>query len=144
MRRFYKNADPRVTAFTEFSYPGFSVHTGTADIFAAMQKKFGQHLTGPWGIAEGSVVSLNDPFRGILGGSRLTPEQYLAAAYDNGAVFVNIFGWGDGNDRFSGPATSPMAIAAYRKFLKGERLAAAPLSAPVIGPDPTFVSPGAK
>ena len=137
LRRFYKNADPGVTAFTDFSYPGFSVHTGKADTFAELRRKFGQRLGNSWGIAEGTVVSLGDPFRGGLGGSSLAPEQYLAAAYDGGAVFVDIFGWGDGNDRFSGPARSPAAIAAYRKFLRGERLAAALSPTPVAASAPS-------
>ena len=128
-RRFYKNADPSITAFTEFSYPGFSVYAGSIGIFAALQRKFGQRLGSSWGIAEGTVVTLGDPFRGGLGGSGLTPEQFLASAYNGGAVFVNIFGWGDGNERFSRPAKSPAAIAAYRKFLRGERFAAAPIAA---------------
>jgi hypothetical protein len=51
-------------------------------------------------------------------------EGYLGSLFNHGAVLVNIFGWGLGDESnpFRKIAEGSEALAAYRKFLNGEKL----------------------
>jgi hypothetical protein len=101
-----------------------------------------QNSCGSWKspICEGTNIDLSNAYTNFSDAwtltkeTRLTPaaeyapsatmEQYLARAYNHGAVLVNLFGW----DRSHADAASATAIIgtpairAYRKFLKGEPL----------------------
>lgn len=57
-------------------------------------------------------------------------ESYLGSLFNHGAILVNVFGWavGDSANPFRTVAESDDSLAAYRKFLRGEKLnEAAPL-----------------
>ena len=128
LRNFYKDAHPQVTAFNDHSYPGFSVFAGTAQGFSPLYKLLAANNNPPWGISEGTAVDLSDVFNGglraLVGGaaSRITMEQYLAAAFNRGAIYVNLFAWDKGGDAFSRTTTATSSLLAYKKFLKGEPL----------------------
>ena len=51
-------------------------------------------------------------------------EGYLGSLFNHGAVLVNVFGWGLGDESnpFRKIAEGSDALAAYRKFLDGEKL----------------------
>lgn len=54
-------------------------------------------------------------------------ETYLVRMFNHGATLVNIFAWGIGGEAnrhmdFRVVTEGPEALAAYRKFLKGDRL----------------------
>ncbi len=51
-------------------------------------------------------------------------EGYLGSLFNHGAVLVNLFGWGLGEESnpFRKIAEGPDALVAYRKFLDGEKL----------------------
>jgi hypothetical protein len=128
LRNFYKDAHPQVTAFNDHSYPGFSVFAGTSRGFSQIHKLLAANNNPPWGISEGTAVGLSDVFNGGLqalmggGASRLTMEQYLAAAFNHNAIYVNLFAWDKGGDGFSRATTATSSILAYQKFLRGEDL----------------------
>jgi hypothetical protein len=56
-------------------------------------------------------------------------EAYLGNLFNYGAVLVNLFGWGLGDETnpFRKIAEGPDALAAYRIFLRGEALGEAPI-----------------
>ena len=56
-----------------------------------------------------------------------TMETYLGRVFNHGGVMVNIFSWGIGgeamrNNFFRRATENPEALAAYDKFLRGEKL----------------------
>jgi hypothetical protein len=57
-----------------------------------------------------------------------TMESYLGRVFNNGGVMVNIFSWGIGGEAqrkinfFRLATENPEALAAYAKFLRGEKL----------------------
>ena len=129
LRSYYKDARPSITAFNEYSYPGFSHPAGNPGGFTQIYKLLAAKNNPPWGISEGAGVAGSDPFRNDAkgpaeGGSYgLLMEQFLAGAINHGAIYVNIFGWSHEDNAFSRTATAGSSIAAYRKFLKGDPLA---------------------
>lgn len=119
----FKNVDPLSTAFNEFSNPGFSAYGTT--FFAAdspLVKAMKPRSDRPWGVSEGTAINLLDTYNGGAG-SGDSMESYLAGVFNHGGVYVNLFGFWDGNASPLGQNTSnPAAIDAFRKFLRGEPL----------------------
>lgn len=121
LRDFYKNSDPNVTAFNDFSCPGFSVYG--AGNYPSLHRILSSHGSPPWGVAEGTAITLADAFRG--GARPVTPtmERYLAGVFNHGGTFVNLFGWNTRSGERIGNATTGLdAIGVYREFLRGEKL----------------------
>jgi hypothetical protein len=79
------------------------------------------HGNPPWASSEGTAM---DPREARHGGRGIGMEGYLGSLFNHGAVLVNIFGWGEGDDSnpFRKIAQGSEALAAYRKFLGGEKL----------------------
>jgi hypothetical protein len=104
--------------------PGFSTYPQ----FGLLEQIQGE-LKGsgdpPWISAEGTAA---DPSVAERGGSGITMEKYLGNLYGRGAVVVNVFGWGVGppSNPFRRIAENGNAIAAYRRFLRGEDLPSDP------------------
>lgn len=122
-QRDFNKQNPHSTAFNDYSYPGFSVY-GTG-FYPGLYKLLDAHGGGPWGIAEGTAVGLQNAISGgTTGPSEM--EQYLAGAFNHGAIYVNIFGWSDNGSEFENATVGPGAIAAYRKFLEEGVLVEAP------------------
>lgn len=63
-------------------------------------------------------------------------EYYLGNLFNHGAVLVNVFGWGvgDKNNPFRKVAENDNALVAYRKFLRGEKLAEFAIPVPELPP----------
>ena len=118
----FKDTVPIVTAFNEYSRPGFSVYG--ADKFPGLYKVLARYPKTPWGISEGTNINLGNPFTGGNSASGHTMEQYLGRAFNHGAVFVNLFGWdpNENTHEFARASAGKEAIAAYRKFLSGAKL----------------------
>ncbi len=133
-RRMFKAGDNKVTysrhnhfappsvAFGKYHRPGFSTYPQPGlfdDIYDELAK---HHQTG-WASCEGTNLQLG----GKAGQSGMTMETYLARMFNHGAALVNIYSWGIGGEAhkhldFRVVTEGPEALAAYRKFLKGERL----------------------
>jgi hypothetical protein len=114
---------PPETAFCDFCIPGFSAYPqpGHLDQWHAELEK---HGNPPWASSEGTAI---DPGEAGRGGTGNGMEGYLGSLFNHGAVLVNVFGWGVGD------AANPFrkvagdgSLAAYRKFLLGERLTEEP------------------
>jgi len=114
------NFTPPSVAFGPKHYAGFSTYPGTA---YAEQIKAERAKNGnpPWISAEGTSL---DPALAEVSGVSEPMEPYLAILYGDGAVMVNIFGWGVGpqNNAFRKAAESAESIQAYQKFLSGTAL----------------------
>ena len=84
-------------------------------------KELAKHGNPPWASSEGTAM---DPREARKGGRGIGMEGYLGALFNHGAVLANIFGWGLGDESnpFRRIAEGPDALAAYRKFLDGEKL----------------------
>src|SRR3984893_31848 len=107
------------TAFNSYSSPGFSAYADDGhyeDIYQAV-RAYGR---GTWAMAEGTNVVLGAP----PARSPLAWETYLARSFNYGAKLVDIFGGfqGEAAGEFGRSTESEQAIAAYRKFLRGDRL----------------------
>jgi hypothetical protein len=107
-------------AFNSAYRPGFSTYPEGAtfkEIYAVLEK----HGNPGWISAEGTNVSPTS-----MPGEP-TMETYLGRVFNHGGVMVNLFSWGIGGeamrDNFFRKATEkPEALAAYAKFLRGEKL----------------------
>jgi hypothetical protein len=112
---------PPSIAYGAHRYAGFSTYPGTAqpEQIAAEEAKHGNQ---PWASMEGTAL---DPAQAGAGTSGDSMEMYLGNLFNHGAVLVDVFGWGVGpaDNPFRQTAEKPSAIAAYRKFLSGEKLA---------------------
>jgi hypothetical protein len=99
-------------AFNQYSTPGFTGFptTGRFEEIYDSVRQFGR---GTWAMSEGTNVRPG-----------LDWESYLAWNFNHGAKLVNIFGGfqGQGGGEFQRATESADAIAAYRKFLRGDRL----------------------
>ncbi|HLK56912.1 MAG TPA: hypothetical protein VKU00_10120 [Chthonomonadaceae bacterium] len=116
---------PVGAAFNAYARPGWSTYpVGPLEqnfqpIYAALK----QHGSPPWGGVEANVG-----FPGTL----IDWESYLAWHFNHGATLVAINTGATGTElpaRLEKSAFSPEALAAYRKFLKGEKLQERPISA---------------
>lgn len=112
------------TAFGAARRAGFSTYPSPGlleEIVEAARERGG----APWASAEGANVLLTNAVmeRGDPG-SGMSMETYLARHFNRGAALVNLFGWGLGeaDNPFRRAAEDAGAIAAYRKFLRGEML----------------------
>jgi hypothetical protein len=117
------NFAPSEVAFGASRRAGFSTYPGPG-VMEEIYSQTLRHSGAPWASAEGANVDLGfDTARGD-GPGGMSAETYLARHFNHGAVLVNIFGWGLGapENGFRRTAEDPEAIAAYRKFLRGEAL----------------------
>jgi len=114
------NFTPPSTAFCASCVPGLSVYPepGLMEQWRDELKKRGNP---PWASCEGAAINPADAAYGRNGGS---VEAHLGGLFNNGAILVNLFGWGvgDADNPFRNAIENSDAIAAYRKFLRGEPL----------------------
>ena len=112
-------APPRVS-FGGRRYAGFSTYPQFGSL-KQIHAERANNNNPPWASAEGTAIEPSDAERGGAGESM---EAYLGTLFSQGAVLVNVFGWGvgDANNGFRRVAENGSAIAAYQKFLRGERL----------------------
>ena len=115
--------DMASSAFCDLCIPGASTYPfpGFVDMW---RKVLAKHGDPPWASAEGAAM---DPREARRGGRGIGTDGYLGSLFNHGAVLVNIFGWGLGDESnpFRKIAEGPEALAAYRKFLGGETLSEA-------------------
>lgn len=134
---FYKGVSPNILGLRTDANPGFSMY---GDGFEPLYKTLAAHGNPPWAICEGTDIDLSNAFTnlsksftytnetGLTPASEYAPsismEQYLARAFNHGAVFVNLFGWDKSHEdaAFVTATMGPPAIRAYQKFLKGQPL----------------------
>lgn len=126
------NFTPPETAFSTSCVPGFSTYPQPGHL-EQLQEELKKHGNPPWASCEGTAM---DPAQAGRPGSGMDMEGYLGNLFNHGARLVNIFGWGvgDRDNPFRKIAEGDNALAAYRKYLRGEDLAEAPLPAPSIPP----------
>ncbi len=107
-------------AFSSAYRPGFSTYPEGRtfkEIYAVVEK----HGSPGWISAEGTNVSPT-----TMPGEP-TMETYLGRVFSHGGVLVNVFSWGIGgeaqrNNFFRKATENGEALAAYAKFLRGEKL----------------------
>ena len=107
-------------AFSSAYRPGFSTYP-EGRTFKEIYAALAEHGSPGWISAEGTNVSPTS-----MPGEP-TMETYLGRMFNHGAVMVNIFSWGIGgeamrNNFFRRATENPEALAAYAKFLRGEKL----------------------
>jgi hypothetical protein len=121
IRRIHQSTALRAfwTAFNSYSNPGFSAYA-EADIYDDIERALKANGRTIWALAEGANISPASP----SAPPPMSWEAYLAKHVNRGAKITNIFGafQGPGSGEFGRAAESPEAIAAYRKFLRGETL----------------------
>ena len=107
------------TAFNNYSNPGFSAYAGS-DIDDDIDRALIAHDRTVWAVAEGGNILPSSPSTP----SPLGWQAYLAKKIHQGAKIINIFGafQGPAAGAFARAAENPDAVAAYRKFLQGEKL----------------------
>jgi len=107
-------------AFSTAYRPGFSTYPdGSA--FKEIWGHVAAHDSPAWISAEGTNVSPSGMSSGI------SMETYLGRHFNHGAVMVNLFAWGMGGEAmrhnfFRRAAEDPEPLAAYGKFLRGDKL----------------------
>jgi len=108
-------------AFSSAYRPGFSTYPEGRtfkEVYAVLEK----HGSPGWISAEGTNVSPTS-----MPGEP-TMETYLGRVFNHGGVMVNVFSWGIGGEAlrktnfFRLATENPEALAAYAKFLRGEKL----------------------
>jgi hypothetical protein len=136
-RRMFEAGDSKVTyarrnhfappsaAFGKHHRPGFSTYPQPG-LFDDIYAELARDPQKGWASCEGTNLQLGSK----AGQSGMTMETYLARMFHHGATLVNIFAWGFGGKAYEGndfrvATEGPEALAAYRKFLKGEQLAEA-------------------
>jgi hypothetical protein len=111
---------PPEVAFDSAYRPGFSTYP-EGRTFQEVYATLASHDSPGWISAEGTNVSPTS-----MPGEP-TMETYLGRVFNHGGVLTNVFSWGIGGeamrDNFFRQATeNPEALAAYAKFLRGEKL----------------------
>jgi hypothetical protein len=111
---------PPEVAFSSDYRPGFSTYP-EGRTFQAVYAALAEHNSPGWISAEGTNVSPTS-----MPGEP-TMETYLGRVFNHGGVAVNVFSWGIGgeamrNNFFRQATENPEALAAYAKFLRGEKL----------------------
>ena len=117
---------PPSVAFGKSHRPGFSTYPDP-DTLNETYAALAAHGSPPWASAEGANVDMETGPPHI---PDETMENYLARMFNHGATLINVFGWdipGPPNP-FRQAAESAEAVAAYRKFLRGETLQETPLA----------------
>lgn len=129
------NFSPASIVFDPRYQPGFSTYLQTG-LQEEIREACAQHHTVHWASCEGSAIDPALAEQGVRGGAM---EPYLGNMFNHGAVLVNIFGWNVGppDNPFRQLAEGDDAVAAYRKFLQGQRLAEEELTTQV--PSAQFV-----
>lgn len=124
------NATPPAVAFGPGHAPGFSTYPQPGHL-AQIAAELKKHGNPGWASSEGTAIDPGDAEQGKPGKNM---EGYLGNLFNHGARLVNIFGWdvGSNDNPFRKVAEDEASIAAYRKFLRGEKLNEAPLPAPEI------------
>jgi Tol biopolymer transport system component len=107
-------------AFSRAYRPGFSTYPEGAAL-QEIQGHVAAHDSPPWVSAEATNVSPS----GMASG--LTMETFLGRHFNHGAVMVNLFAWQMGgeamkNHFFRRAIEGPESLAAFGKFLRGEKL----------------------
>ncbi len=127
------NFTPPSTAFCDSCIPGVSTYPQPGHL-EQWQAELSKHGNPPWASCEGTAI---DPGDLAHAGSGMKMEGYLGRLFNHGAVLVNVFGWGvgDKDNPFRKAAENDNALAAYRKFLRGEKLAEASMPVPVVPPE---------
>ena len=103
---------PIWTAFNDFSRPGWTTYPDGPlhKDFQALYRELEKHGNPPWGSTEASHHGLE--------GSKVPPATYLSWHFDHGATLVVI----NREKQFMTTVWSDEAIAAYKRFLRGEAL----------------------
>jgi hypothetical protein len=127
------NFTPPAVAFCDAAIPGFSTYPQPGHL-EQWRAELEKHRNPRWASCEGTAM---DPGEAERTGTGMNMEHYLGNLFNHGAVLVNIFGWGVGetDNPFRKVAESGTAIAAYRKFLRREKLAEAPIPIPKLPPE---------
>jgi hypothetical protein len=127
------NWTPPATAFCASCVPGLSTYPQPGHL-EQWREELEKHGDPAWASSEGTAI---DPGVAGHGGSGVDMEGYLGNLFNHGAQLVNVFGWGVGSfdNPFRRIAESDNAVDAYRKFLRGEQLAEAPIPMPHIPPE---------
>jgi hypothetical protein len=114
------NFTPPRAGFGPRHYAGFTTYPQFGGL-EQIKTERAKNNNPPWASAEGTAL---DPSEAERGGAGESMEAYLGNLFNHGAVVVNIFGWGVGNanNPFRRVAENWGAIAAYRKFFRGELL----------------------
>lgn len=114
------NFTPPRVAFGSRHYAGFTTYPQFGGLEQIQAERSGNN-NPPWASVEGTALNPGDAERGRAGELM---EPYLGTLFNHGAVLVTIFGWsvGDANNPFRRVAEDREAIAAYKKFLRGEVL----------------------
>jgi hypothetical protein len=108
------------TAYNNYSRPGYSTYpvnfkiNNQDGLLSKILVERTKHGNQHWASSEGVNVILGTTT------SQLTWEEYLSGMYNNGASLVNIFGYHDYSSPYGAATRSPEAVAAYKKFLRGE------------------------
>jgi hypothetical protein len=126
------NFTPPATAFCDACIPGLSTYPQPGHL-EQWQAELRKHGNPPWASCEGTAM---DPGEAERTGKGMAMEGYLGNLFNHGAVLVNIFGWGVGqkDNPFRKAAENDIALAAYRKFLRGAKLEQAPIPIPALPP----------
>ena len=126
------NFTPPVAAFCDSAVPGLSTYPQPGHL-EQWQAELLKHGNPSWASCEGTAI---DPSEAERSGNGMNMERYLGNLFNHGAVLVNLFGWGvgDHNNPFRKIAESDEALAAYRKFLRGEKMYEAPIPIPAVPP----------
>lgn len=115
---------PISAAFNKWARPGWTTYPimQLEKGFQPLYRELHAHANPPWGGVEANVG---------FPGSAVDWETYLAWHYNHGAVVVGVNTQGSGKDlpdRLEKSAFGPDALAAYRKFLHGNKLKETPAS----------------
>ncbi len=123
---------PPAVAFADACIAGVSTYPqpGHLEQWHAERAK---HGNPPWASCEGTAI---DPAQAERNGKGMRMEHYLGNLFNHDAVLVTVFGWGVGerDNPFRKIAEGPDAVAAYKKFLSGARLAEAAIPVPALPP----------
>jgi hypothetical protein len=116
------NFSPPSVSFGKYHNPGFSTYPGS-NLFPELYAELIKNGSPPWASSEGTNL-VPPGFR-----AEDSMETYLARMFNHGAVLVNIFGWGVGEEDYPYrvEAERSESLSAYRKFLNGKVLEESPI-----------------
>jgi hypothetical protein len=119
---------PPSVAFCARCIPGLSTYPDPG-VLERWRAELNARGNPPWASSEGSPL---DPAEAERSGRPTNTESYLGNLFNHSAVLVNVFGWGVGqaDNPFRRAAESVDSLAAYRRFLRGDKLSEAPVALP--------------